>query len=214
MRRWTGSALVQVMACRLSGAKPLPEPMLQNCQLDHWEQTFLKFESKYKTFHSWKCIWNSHLWNDGHFVMDFFYLLTFLVMKPEYSERSRSIPWLLMCSLCRQSISNHFINKIPTTCTISKFRNVNKLKYIIMLPQNISASQRVNIPDKWFFLNGGTGSALNTSSGDQRHNKGSNDLYILYENFRCWGEEDLMSIFPLSLKWVSARKTGVTSFSH
>ena len=28
MRRWTGSALVQVMACRLVGAKPLSEPML------------------------------------------------------------------------------------------------------------------------------------------------------------------------------------------
>ena len=28
VRRWTGCALVQVMACRLFGAKPLPEPML------------------------------------------------------------------------------------------------------------------------------------------------------------------------------------------
>ena len=28
MRRWTGSSFVQVMACRLLGAKPLPEPML------------------------------------------------------------------------------------------------------------------------------------------------------------------------------------------
>ena len=26
--------LVQVMACRLFGAKPLPEPMLAYCQLD------------------------------------------------------------------------------------------------------------------------------------------------------------------------------------
>ena len=30
---WTGSVLVQVMACRLFGAKPLPEPMLVYCQL-------------------------------------------------------------------------------------------------------------------------------------------------------------------------------------
>ena len=35
MRQWTGSALVQVMACRLFGAKPLPEPMLTYRQLDH-----------------------------------------------------------------------------------------------------------------------------------------------------------------------------------
>ena len=45
MRRWTRSALVQVKACRLFGAKPLPEPMLPNCQLDYKEQTAVKFES-------------------------------------------------------------------------------------------------------------------------------------------------------------------------
>ena len=28
----------------------------------------MKFESKYKTFHSWKCIWIYRLWNGGHFV--------------------------------------------------------------------------------------------------------------------------------------------------
>ena len=33
MRHWTGSALIQVMACRLFGAKPLPEPMQSYCQL-------------------------------------------------------------------------------------------------------------------------------------------------------------------------------------
>ena len=54
MRQWIGSALVQIMACRLISAKPLSEPMLEYCYL---EQTSVKFESKYKTFHSWKCIW-------------------------------------------------------------------------------------------------------------------------------------------------------------
>ena len=33
------------MACRLFGAKPLPEPMLVYCQLDSWEQISVKFES-------------------------------------------------------------------------------------------------------------------------------------------------------------------------
>ena len=32
--RWTGSALVQVMACHIIGAKPLPEPMLIYCPLN------------------------------------------------------------------------------------------------------------------------------------------------------------------------------------
>ena len=31
MRRWTGSSLVQIMACRLFGAKPLFAPMLEYC---------------------------------------------------------------------------------------------------------------------------------------------------------------------------------------
>ena len=45
------------MACRLFGAKPLPEPMLTYCQLDPYEQTSLKFESKYKTFAFELVIW-------------------------------------------------------------------------------------------------------------------------------------------------------------
>ena len=34
MRQWIGAALVQIMARRLFGAKPLSEPMLGYCQLD------------------------------------------------------------------------------------------------------------------------------------------------------------------------------------
>ena len=46
MRHSIGSALVQVMACRLFGAKPIPEPIRPCCQLDPWEQTSMQFESK------------------------------------------------------------------------------------------------------------------------------------------------------------------------
>ena len=56
MRQWIRSALVQVMACRLFGAKPLSKPMLGYCQLDPEEQTPVKFQSTYKTFHLRKCI--------------------------------------------------------------------------------------------------------------------------------------------------------------
>ena len=49
MRQWTGVALVQVMACRLFGAKPSPEPMLPYCQMDLCEQTFSEI---------WIKIWN------------------------------------------------------------------------------------------------------------------------------------------------------------
>ena len=68
MRRWTGSALVKIMACRLVGAKPLYELMLEYCQLDPCEQTSVKFESRYKTFHPWKRIWKCRLRNGGHFI--------------------------------------------------------------------------------------------------------------------------------------------------
>ena len=44
MWQWTESTLVQVMACRLVGAKLLPEPMLLFSQLDPKEQTLVKFE--------------------------------------------------------------------------------------------------------------------------------------------------------------------------
>ena len=59
MRQWIGSALVQIMACRLFGAKPLSKPMLGYCQLDPQEQTWVIFFIKSKTFHSSKCSWKS-----------------------------------------------------------------------------------------------------------------------------------------------------------
>ena len=68
VRRETMYALVQVMARRLFGAKPLPEPMLTYCQLNPWKETSVQSESKFKTFNSWKCIGKCCLRNDGHFV--------------------------------------------------------------------------------------------------------------------------------------------------
>ena len=40
----------------LLGAKPLPEPVPTYCHLDNWERILMKLESRYKTFHSWKCV--------------------------------------------------------------------------------------------------------------------------------------------------------------
>ena len=57
MHQWTGSSLVQVIVCCLFGAKPIPEPMLDYCQLDSWEQISLKMESEFYHFHSIKYIW-------------------------------------------------------------------------------------------------------------------------------------------------------------
>ena len=68
MRQSTGSALVQVMACRLFGTKPLPEPMLADCQLDAQEQTSVKFESKYKLFIDENAFQNVFCQIGDHFV--------------------------------------------------------------------------------------------------------------------------------------------------
>ena len=43
MCQWIGSTLVQIMACRLFGTKPLSKPMLGYCQFDPWEQASVKF---------------------------------------------------------------------------------------------------------------------------------------------------------------------------
>ena len=61
MCQWTGPSLAHVMACRLFGATPLPEPRLTYCQLDSWEQISVKFESELYHFHWRKCIWKCRL---------------------------------------------------------------------------------------------------------------------------------------------------------
>ena len=68
MCQWTGSAFVQIMACRLVSAKPLPEPMPAYCWLDSWEQISVKFKSEFYHFHWRKCIWKCPLRNGGHLV--------------------------------------------------------------------------------------------------------------------------------------------------
>ena len=39
MCQWTRPSLIQIMACRLTGAKPLSEPMMGYCLLDPWGRT-------------------------------------------------------------------------------------------------------------------------------------------------------------------------------
>ena len=43
MRQQTRTSLVQIMAWRLFGAKPLSEPMLEYCYLNPLEQTSMKY---------------------------------------------------------------------------------------------------------------------------------------------------------------------------
>ena len=68
MHQKTRQSLVQIMAWRLFGAKPLSEPMMAYCQLDPRKHTSLKYYLRIKNFHSGKCIRNYHLRNGGHLV--------------------------------------------------------------------------------------------------------------------------------------------------
>ena len=66
MCRWTRSALVQ--AC-LFGTKSLPEPLLDYCQLNSWEQISMKFESEFYHFHKKKNAFEIVVCQTGsHFV--------------------------------------------------------------------------------------------------------------------------------------------------
>ena len=68
MYQWTRSALVQVIACHLFGAKPLAEPKLDYCQLDSLKQISMKFESEFYHFHSTNAFEIVVCQNGGHFV--------------------------------------------------------------------------------------------------------------------------------------------------
>ena len=86
MPQWTGPLLVQVMACRPIGAKPLPEPLLAYCQLYPWEQISLKFESQSYHFHSRKYIWICRLQNWRSFC-------------PGRMSKNPQISWYCPCDL-------------------------------------------------------------------------------------------------------------------
>ena len=51
MRQLTRPSLVQIMAWRRFGTKPLSEPTLAYCQLDLWEHILMKLYLKIKSFH-------------------------------------------------------------------------------------------------------------------------------------------------------------------
>ena len=68
MPQWTGSSMFQVKACRLFSTKPLPEPILAECQLDSLEQISVIFKSEFYHFLSINAFQNVVCQNGGHFV--------------------------------------------------------------------------------------------------------------------------------------------------
>ena len=68
MCQWTGPSLVQVMACRLFDAKPLPEPMLVYCQLDPGNKFRWNLNRNFILFIQENAFQNVVCQNGGHFV--------------------------------------------------------------------------------------------------------------------------------------------------
>ena len=66
MRQQNRQSLVQIIACRLFGTKPLSEPMLYHCPFDTWEKNFYQILLENGAF-SFNCIWKC-LENVGHVV--------------------------------------------------------------------------------------------------------------------------------------------------
>ena len=130
--QWIGSALLQVMACRLFGAKPLPEPMLDYCHLDSWEQISVKFESEFYCFHSRKCIWNCRLPKWRPFYQGG---MNYCLEEDMDPSIPLSVPWLLMAWLISSPVHHQ-------PCHWYGFPVIYRFQFLY-------ASNRENLPFRW-----------------------------------------------------------------
>ena len=88
MRHYNKPTLLQIMACRLFGARPLSEPVLQYCQLDLKEHISVTFFLNSKFFIQGIVLEN--VCNGGHFVLA---LVCLLLVPCIY----RTQPWSSLC---------------------------------------------------------------------------------------------------------------------
>ena len=94
MRQLTRPSLVQIMACRLVGTKPISEPTLVYCQLDPWEWTSVKYQWKLKHFHLEKCVNNRRLRNVGHLVSASMYVLNNAQLASSSGNSCMNMLWI------------------------------------------------------------------------------------------------------------------------
>ena len=85
-------SMVELMACRLVGTKPLSKPTLGYCQLDTEGQIPVNFQSKYTTFHSRKCICkiSSAKWRPFCLGLDVLNTLPLCIVMNQPSQRHAS----------------------------------------------------------------------------------------------------------------------------
>ena len=137
MRLWTGSSLIQVMAWRRRGAKPLLEPMLIYCQSDSWEQVSVKFELEFYHFHTRKCIWKCRLpkWRPFYPGRD---EITVAVQDQVYYDHINGSRW----SLRHQVINN---NVIYCTRWIHLLRHRGMIWYLCHFTTDDSCTMQMHV---------------------------------------------------------------------
>ena len=70
--QWTGPSLIQVIPCHMCSTKPMPEPVVNYCQLHHQGETLKTFEQNQNVnIYITKCIWIGHLQKCWPFCSDF-----------------------------------------------------------------------------------------------------------------------------------------------
>ena len=122
------------MACRLIGAKPLSEPMLDYCQLDPHEHISVKIWSKYNNFHWPKCTWNCRLRNGVHLVSASMCVLRCLLDRCPILQKSPEVrePGIALVPTV------HPCTKVMVVfrCQIAAFRLINRFQ--ISLQEKVS----------------------------------------------------------------------------
>ena len=81
MRQWTNHHWFQIMACRLVGAKPLSEPLLEYCELDHWEQKSVKWTIGNKN--QWNLNRNSNIFIQENAFENIVWKMTAILSRPK-----------------------------------------------------------------------------------------------------------------------------------
>ena len=117
MRQWTVSALIQIMVCRLVGAKPLPDPILTyHHQLEQNKNSGISIKIQWMFLN--KRVWKYHLPNGDHFVSASMYWVIFprakLVVTLEIiTLHFRVFSWKETSELGRIFYEEHFVASLP-----------------------------------------------------------------------------------------------------
>ena len=124
MRQWIGSALVQIMACRLCGAKPF---YLNQCWVIVNWNLGNKLQWNLNQNDSQKCIWKYCLRNGVHFVQGRW-------GKDKKSHRKYS--WPLIHNMCSKIALSKLLLHLDSQGPMSQINDIQLLGVIMWWPGN------------------------------------------------------------------------------